>query len=112
MQTDRIVSPVRGTWREFSCARQGVCPLLLPPEAGDGEVYVLTKTAAEAMGVAMCTISQWARRGYLTPMPWSPPRKPVYRLSDVRKAEKLTRDNALRTSGTDRQVQRMRGLGS
>jgi predicted site-specific integrase-resolvase len=83
--------------------------LLLPDAAEDGETYVFTKAAAEAMGVAECTVSQWRRRGYLEPVPGSPPRKPLYRLSDVRRAEKLTRDNAIRVSGSDRQVQRMRG---
>jgi hypothetical protein len=85
-------------------------PLLLPEPASDGEIYILTKDAAAAMGVAVCTVSQWRRRGYLEPVPGSPPRKPLYRLSDVRRAEKLTRDNAIRVSGSDAQVQRMRGV--
>ena len=84
--------------------------MLLPPEAADGETYVFTKTAAEAMGVAPCTISQWARRGYMKPMSWSPARHPVYRWSDVQAAEKLTRENGIRTSGSDKQVQRLRGM--
>jgi hypothetical protein len=84
--------------------------LLLPEPASDGEIYILTKDAAAAMGVAVCTVSQWRRRGYLEPVPGSPPRKPLYRLSDVRRAEKLTRDNAIRVSGSDAQVQRMRGV--
>jgi len=84
--------------------------LLLPGPSDDGETYILTKAAAEAMGVAVCTISQWRRRGYLEPVKGSPPRKPLYRLSDVRRAEKLTRDRAIEATGSDKQVRRMRGV--
>lgn len=84
--------------------------MLLPPPGPDGEIYVFTKDAAKAMGVAACTVTQWRRRGYLEPVEGSPPHKPLYRLSDVRRAEKTTRDNAIRVSGSDSQVQRMRGL--
>ena len=76
----------------------------------DGETYLLTKAAAEAIGVAECTVSQWRRRGLLEPVPGSPPRKPLYRLSDLRKAEQVARENAIRTSGTDVRVRRLRGL--
>ena len=84
--------------------------MLLPPAGPDGEVYVFTKDAAEAMGVAPCTVSQWRKRGYLKPLEGSPPRKPLYRLSDVRRAERITRENAIKACGSDTQVQRLRGV--
>ena len=84
--------------------------MLLPQAAADGETYLFTKAAAEAMGVAECTISQWRRRGLLEPLDGSPPRKPLYRLSDLRSAEQQARENAIRTSGSDARVRRLRGI--
>ena len=84
--------------------------MLLPAAAADGETYLFTKAAAEAMGVADCTISQWRRRGILEPVDGCPPRKPLYRLSDLRRAEQVARENAIRTSGSDLRVRRLRGL--
>jgi hypothetical protein len=84
--------------------------MLLPAAAADGETYLFTKAAAAAMGVADCTISQWRRRGLLEPVPGSPPRKPLYRLTDLRKAEREARENAIRTSGSDLRVRRLRGV--
>lgn len=74
--------------------------------AEDGEIYVDTRGAAEQFGVAPCTISSWKRRSLIVPIPESPPGKPIYRLQDVAMAEKKTRDNALRTSGTLKRVRR------
>lgn len=84
--------------------------MLLPAESVDGETYLFTKDAASAMGVAQCTISQWRRRGLLEPVDGCPPRKPLYRLTDLRKAEQVARENAIRTSGSDLRVRRLRGL--
>lgn len=84
--------------------------MILPAAAADGETYLFTKDAAVAMGVAMCTISQWRRRGILEPVDGCPPRKPLYRLSDLRRAEQVARENAIRTSGSDLRVRRLRGL--
>jgi hypothetical protein len=85
-------------------------PLLLPPAAPDGETYLFTKEAAAAVGVAVCTISQWKAKGYIEPLPGSPPRKPLYSLSALRRAERETRERAIEATGTDRLVQRRRGF--
>lgn len=84
--------------------------MLLPPEHTDGETYLLTKAAAEAMGVAVPTISQWRRRGLIDPVPGSPPRKPLYRLSDLRRAEQRARENYIAATGTDDRVRRLYGI--
>jgi hypothetical protein len=96
--------------RAGAAAWAGVVPLLLPPVSADGETYLFTKDAASAMGVAQCTISQWRRRGLLEPVDGCPPRKPLYRLTDLRKAEQAARENAIRTSGSDLRVRRLRGI--
>ena len=105
-----ILPPPRPRRAGVRAARRGVSPLLLPPVSADGETYLFTKAAAEAIGVAECTVSQWRRRGLLEPVPGSPPRKPLYRLTDLRRAEQVARANAIRTSGTDARVRRLRGL--
>ncbi|OLT13030.1 hypothetical protein BJF79_03785 [Actinomadura sp. CNU-125] len=72
----------------------------------DGKEYWTTKQAAEALDVAPSTISTWRRNGYLTPVPKSPPRKPLYRQCDVIHAEKIAYDNAIRTSGSAKRTSR------
>ena len=104
------MSPLRLAPGGDSHAQQGVKPLLLPPERDDGETYLLTKAAAEAMGVAVPTISQWRRRGLIDPVPGSPPRKPLYRLSDLRRAEQRARENYIAATGTDDRVRRLYGI--
>ncbi len=83
--------------------------MLLPSAAPDGEQYLFTKEAAEAMGVAVCTVSSWRRKGLISPLPGSPPRKPLYSLAQLRQAEEQTRERAIAATGTDRAVQRKRG---
>lgn len=78
----------------------------LPPPAPDGEIYVSTKQAAMGMRVAPCTITRWRHLGYLTPIEGSPPRKPMYRWSDVIEAEYTAWQAALAASGTDVQIRR------
>lgn len=72
----------------------------------DGTEYWTTKEAAEAMGVAPSTVSTWRRIGYLTPIPESPPRRPIYRALDVALAEKAAYDAAIRTSGSAKRSSR------
>jgi hypothetical protein len=96
--------PVRGL---FPCSGGGA-PVELPAPARDGIIYVVTKTAAALIGVADCTITRWRDLGYLTPVPGSPPRKPLYRWPDVVEAEYQARQAAIAASGTDRQVRRAR----
>lgn len=88
------------------------CLLSLPPPAPDGETYLFTTAAAAAMGVAVCTISAWRRRGVLVPVEGSPARKPLYRLTDLRKAEQSARTNAIRLPGQPAagRVRRLRGV--
>lgn len=72
----------------------------------DGVEYWTTKQAADAMDVAPSTISTWRRNGYLTPVEGSPPRKPLYRMLDVTRAEKIAYENAIRTSGSAKRTSR------
>ncbi|WP_141575913.1 helix-turn-helix domain-containing protein [Actinomadura sp. WMMA1423] len=72
----------------------------------DGEEYWTTKQAATAMEVSPSTISTWRTNGYLTPADGSPPRRPIYRRSDVVKAERLAYEAALRTSGSMKRTSR------
>ncbi len=91
-------------------AFQGVRhPVEIPAPAADGLTYVTTATAARLLRVAPCTISSWKAKAYLRPVPGSPPRHPVYLWDDVLEAEYTARQNAIRTSGTDRQVKRDAG---
>src|SRR4029077_3734389 len=65
-------------------------------------------SAAALLGIAPPTIRSWRAKGYLRPVPGSPPRRSVYLWDDVLDAEREARLNAIRTSGSDRQVQRDR----
>jgi hypothetical protein len=82
----------------------------IPDPIADDLVYVCTKQAAEAMGVAPCTITRWRNLGYLKAQPGSPPRKPVYLWDDVVEAEFTARMAAIAASGTDVQCQRRAAL--
>lgn len=91
----------------FACSGQGVIlPVQIPDRMVDGETYVTTKEAAALMRVAVSTVSRWKAKGYLKPVPGSPPRKPIYAYTDVTDAEYRARQEALKASGSDRQVQR------
>jgi hypothetical protein len=72
----------------------------------DGEEYWTTKQAAAAMDVSPSTISTWRTNGYLQPADASPSRRPLYRRSDVVKAERLAYEAALRTSGSMKRTSR------
>lgn len=66
--------------------------MLLPDPAPDGEVYVTTGQAAEAMDVTEHTVRRWVRAGYLTRAAPG-----LYASSAVTAAEKLARDAEART---------------
>lgn len=101
--------PPDGITRRGPFSFPGVtAPVELPAPAADGITYVVTKTAAELIGVAECTITRWRHLGYLEPVPGSPPRRPLYRWPDVVEAEYLARRAAIAASGTDAQVRRIR----
>jgi len=74
----------------------GGARVLLPDAAPDGEVYLTTAQAAEAMGVKPPAVRRWVRIGYL---PETAPG--VYAFSAVTAAEKLARDAAARTRFQD-----------
>jgi hypothetical protein len=81
--------------------------MLLDTHTGpDGTPYVTRKHAAELMGVAPVTITTWCRRGYLKPIEGCPPRRLLFSLDDVAEAERLAREAALRTSGSEERVVR------
>jgi len=82
--------------------------LELPEPAVDGNIYVVSWQAALLMRVAPCTISRWQRKGYLHPIPQSPPHRPIYLWEDVITAEHEARKAAMKASGTTKQVQRNR----
>jgi predicted site-specific integrase-resolvase len=67
---------------------------LLAPEGIYSEI-----TATEAAGhcgVALCTITKWAREGRITPTGINRQGRKVYLLLDVVKAENATRERARR----------------
>lgn len=78
----------------------------LPDRTRDGETFVTTAEAAALMRVAVSTVSRWKAKGYLKPVPGSPPRKPVYTYSAVLEAEYTARQKGIEASGSDRQVRR------
>ena len=85
-------------------------PADIPAHLQDDEdaVYVSTRQASALMHVAPCTITRWRTRGYLTPIPGSPPRRPMYRWKDVIGAEYKAWEAAVAASGTDRHLARDR----
>lgn len=56
-----------------------------------------TTEAANLAGVAVCTFSNWVSRGKLAPAGLDERGRPLYKLIDVAKAERATRDRARRT---------------
>jgi hypothetical protein len=81
-------------------AYPGGARMLLPDPAPDGEIYVTTAQAAQAMGRQPPAIRRWVKLGRL---PESAPG--IYRLSDVAAAEQLAREAAIRTTGSDTRPQ-------
>lgn len=55
-----------------------------------------TRLAAEAACVSVQVISNWRRRGHLTPASHDQSGRPLYRLIDIAKAEHATRKKARR----------------
>ena len=88
--------------------RAVMLPVQIPDPIADDLVYVLTKQAAELIGVAPCTITRWRHLGYLKPVPESPPRRPVYLWDDVIEAEFRATQAGIRASGIDPRTLRTR----
>ncbi|MFH9011217.1 MerR family transcriptional regulator [Streptomyces sp. NPDC017943] len=58
--------------------------------------------SAGAAAVTPTTIRSWAHRGHLTPRGLDERGHPLYNRSDLARAERATRDRALRLVDTDR----------
>ena len=75
------------------------CPRLagtavLTPDGIDSQITATE--AAQLCGVALCTITKWARDGRIQPTGINRQGRKVYRLLDVAKAEYATREKARR----------------
>lgn len=67
---------------------------VLTPEGIDSQI---TATEAAALcGVALCTITKWAREERILPVGMNRQGRKLYRLLDIAKAERATRDRARR----------------
>ena len=67
--------------------------LALVPE--DLDALVTTNDAASVCGVDASTIRQWASRGHLTPSGLDERNRPLYRLIDVLRVARDTRQRAM-----------------
>lgn len=67
---------------------------VLTPEGIDSKITA--SEAAALCGVALCTITKWAREQRIEPVGLSPQGRKLYRLLDVAKAEHATRTRARR----------------
>ncbi|MER7361905.1 hypothetical protein [Nonomuraea wenchangensis] len=72
----------------------------------DGEPCVTRQQAALLKGVKPATVDRWVRIGYLAPIPGCPPRRRLFKVSDVDEAEQRAYEAAVRTSGSDKRVHR------
>ena len=71
----------------------------MTPTRGDG--LLTTPQAALMVGVTAATIRSWRSRGWLQPQGLDERGHPLHTRQAVREAERLVRDNGLRTSGVD-----------
>lgn len=62
------------------------------PNGGPLQALLTTTEAAEHAGVASGTIRSWAARGYLAAAGRDGQGRPLYRLLDIAKAERATRE--------------------
>lgn len=79
--------------------------MLLPDAAPDGRIYLTSAQAAEITGVKPAAVRRWEHIGYLESAPGTSRRK-LYEYTAVLRAERLAREAAIRTSGSDTRVQR------
>jgi DNA-binding transcriptional MerR regulator len=78
----------------------------LLPTRGDG--LMRTNEVARMLGVDPSTVSKWRERGRITPDGLDERNRPLYRRATARAAERLVRENGLRTSGVDPRTIRKR----
>lgn len=67
---------------------------VLTPEGINSKVTA--SEAAALCGVALCTITKWARSGRIQPAGINQQGRKLYSLIDIAKAERATRDRARR----------------
>lgn len=67
---------------------------MLTPEGIDSKITA--SEAAALCGVALCTITKWAREERINPVGINPQGRKLYRLLDIAKAEHATRQRARR----------------
>jgi predicted site-specific integrase-resolvase len=80
--------------------------VLLPAPAANEKIYLTTAQAAEAFGVSPDAVRRWVRVGYLEPAVRGERGRLLFEYVAVGRAEKMARDAAIATSGTDRRVRR------
>jgi hypothetical protein len=69
------------------------------PARGDG--YLTTADAARLVGRKPCTIRRWRHLGYLRPQGLDERGHPLHTAAAVREAERVARENGLRTRKID-----------
>jgi predicted site-specific integrase-resolvase len=79
--------------------------VLLPDAAPDDRIYLTSAQAGEVAGVSAAAVRRWEQLGYLASIT-EPPERKLYEYDAVKKAEKMARDAAIRTSGTDTRARR------
>jgi hypothetical protein len=60
------------------------------------QAEITATQAASYCGVAVCTITKWAREGRINPVGVSPQGRKLYKLLEVAKAEHATKERARR----------------
>lgn len=86
------MNPAKGhLWRGFVIS-EGSTKLLAVESLDD---LVTTNDAASHVGVDAATIRQWKSRGYLKPSGLDDRNRPLYRLIDVLRAARDTRQRAI-----------------
>jgi len=69
------------------------------PTRGDG--MLRTPDAARLVGVKPATVRDWRRKGWLEPQGLDERGWPLHTPTAIRAAERIARENGLRTSGID-----------
>lgn len=67
---------------------------MLTPDGIDSQITATE--AAQLCGVALCTITKWVREGRIQPVGMNIQNRKLYRLLDIAKAERATREKARR----------------
>jgi hypothetical protein len=80
----------------FSCNGAGE-----PMRPGRGDGFLRTDEAARLVGVSPATIRSWRNRGWLEAQGLDERDRPLHTKEAVRAAERLVRENSMRTSGID-----------